>query len=52
MDEMPSTNSVIEIPYKRYKELIAAESRLDKLEAAGVDNWEYYDYALAEAEDY
>jgi len=31
---------------KRFKELEAAERKLNALEAAGVDNWDGYDFAL------
>ena len=38
----------IEIPLKRYMELLEAERWLSFLEAAGVDNWEGYDIACEE----
>lgn len=31
---------------KRYRELLEKEIKLDMLEAAGVDNWDWYDDAL------
>lgn len=35
----------VTIPIERYDELVAAEEFLQALEAAGVDNWDGYDYA-------
>jgi len=32
---------------ERYRELLQAERILNALRAGGVDNWEYYDDALA-----
>ena len=42
---MPETNVTIEIPIKRYEELLRCEAWVDALEAAGVDNWQGYDSA-------
>lgn len=36
----------ITIDKKRYDELIEAEAKLRALEAAGVDNWQGYNYAM------
>ncbi len=38
----------VEISESRYKELLAAEAKLDALEGHGVDNWEGYDDAMAQ----
>ena len=38
----------VEIPLRVYERLMAAEDKLDALEAAGVDNWEGYDWAMEE----
>lgn len=37
---------MVTIPRSRYDELVEAEEKLDALRAAGVDNWEGYDYAM------
>ena len=34
------------IPMARYNELVEAEDKLAALEAAGVDNWDGYDFAM------
>ncbi len=39
-------NENITISRDRYEDLLDAEKRLDSLYAAGVDNWEGFDYAL------
>lgn len=44
------TMHLIIISAERYEELVAAEKKLLKLEAAGVDNWERYP-AFREDED-
>lgn len=38
-----------EITEERYNELLAKEKELDALHAGGVDNWEFYCEALADA---
>lgn len=35
----------VTIPREEYEELVAAREMLDALCAAGVDNWDGYDYA-------
>lgn len=40
----------ITVSRKVYEALLESQSKLWRLEAAGVDNWEGYDYAL-EGED-
>lgn len=35
-------NGMIEMTVERYVELVAAEEELERLMAAGVDNWEGY----------
>lgn len=37
---------MITITKDRFEELVAAEEWVDALEAAGVDNWEGYDFAI------
>lgn len=37
---------MISIPKKEYDQLIENQKRLRALEAAGVDNWEGYDFAI------
>lgn len=39
---------MVEITEERLKELEDAEAKLLALEAAGVDNWEGYDFAMEE----
>lgn len=41
----------IEIPLKKYKRLLKSEEKLNCLEAAGVDNWEGYDFAMEDFYD-
>lgn len=36
----------VTITKKRYEELLAYAHKLECLEAAGVDNWDGYDYAI------
>ena len=44
---MPDTaKKEITITYSRYIELLNAEGVLQALEAAGVDNWDGYDFAM------
>lgn len=42
---LPVTDDTVTVSAERYAELIEAEAFLDALEAAGVDNWEGYDFA-------
>ena len=42
MDKLPNHHNA----YKRYKELLKAEKKLEALEAAGVDNWDGYEIAM------
>lgn len=37
---------MIAITKEEYEKLKQAKAKLDALEAAGVDNWEGYDYAM------
>jgi hypothetical protein len=39
-------DETVTLPAERYHELIEAEAALAALEAAGVDNWDGYDYAM------
>jgi hypothetical protein len=41
----------ITISMERYTELIMSERKLNALEAAGVDNWDGYDWAMEELQD-
>lgn len=36
------------IPFEEYEYLLERENMLSALEAAGVDNWVGYDYAISE----
>jgi hypothetical protein len=38
-------NETVTISMKEYQTLVDSKSLLDCLEAAGVDNWDGYDYA-------
>ena len=40
----------VTIPKERYEELLKSEKRLQALEAAGVDNWEGFAYAIEQME--
>ena len=40
------TSRGVLISLKRFEELISNEEKLKALEAAGVDNWDGYDYAI------
>jgi len=51
-DEKPSGVPMkVSITYERYQELIAAEAKLNALERSGVDNWEWYEEAMATLEE-
>jgi hypothetical protein len=39
------------VPAKVYKQLLADSRKLQRLEDAGVDNWEGYDFAMEDCED-
>jgi hypothetical protein len=39
---------MITIPKERYEELVKNSKKLQCLNEAGVDNWEYYDIAMRE----
>jgi hypothetical protein len=41
----------VTISKKRYDSLIDAQKKLDRLEAAGVDNWEGYSEAFIDEDD-
>jgi hypothetical protein len=41
-----SESNIITISKDHYEELIACQRKLEALEAAGVDNWEGYGYAM------
>ena len=41
----------VTISLSRYEELLAAERKLDALEAHGVDNWEWYGDAMQSMEE-
>lgn len=41
----------MEISEERYQQLIKAEKKLMALEAAGVDNWEWYGEAISNLEE-
>lgn len=43
--DLTVTNDEVSISRERYDELIKAESWVDSLEAAGVDNWDGYEFA-------
>lgn len=45
MSNKPKT---VTIPFERYEELLDAERELGCLDAAGVDNWDGYMYAMQE----
>lgn len=50
----PEIIDTIAIPRTEYAELVAAQRKLNALEEAGVDNWEWYGEAmktLVEEED-
>jgi hypothetical protein len=38
--------SSVTISLERFNSLLEAEAKLEALEAAGVDNWDGYDYAM------
>lgn len=42
---MNDSENTITIPLKEYNQLIHDQEFLQALQAAGVDNWEGYDYA-------
>jgi len=42
-------NPTVTIPFDRYKELLQYEKELNALHNGGVDNWEWYEEALADA---
>jgi hypothetical protein len=46
---MGDDNTTVEITVHEYESLKADSEKLAKLEAAGVDNWEGYDYAMSES---
>jgi len=46
-----SKKSMISISVEEYAALIAIAEKLHALEAAGVDNWDGYEYAMAELDD-
>lgn len=49
---MPETNvEMISISKKEYEQLIEDQKWLRALEAAGVDNWEGYDFARESLDD-
>lgn len=41
----------VEITVKEYKRLLESQRILDALEAAGVDNWEWYGDALSSLDE-
>jgi len=43
--------NTIEISKKEYNLLIASANKLSALESAGVDNWEWYDFAMEEIQN-
>jgi NADH/NAD ratio-sensing transcriptional regulator Rex len=45
------TNDLVTIPKTVFKRLIESEKFLEALQAAGVDNWEGYEYAVEALED-
>lgn len=45
---MAEDEEMVSISKARLAELEAAEDKLNRLEAAGVDNWEGYEYAMGE----
>lgn len=56
MAEVPQ-RKMVTVQRAKYEELLQRSTRLSALEAAGVDNWEGYDHAMAvlrggEDEDY
>jgi len=44
-------SDIVEIPIQRYEDLLHSEKVLDCLQAAGVDNWEWYGDAMAQLND-
>ena len=48
---MSRANTVI-ISKKEYRKLLACEALMDRLDAAGVDNWEGYDIAKGSEYDF
>jgi hypothetical protein len=47
-----NTPKEITISRARFDELLEFERELNALHAAGVDNWDFYEEALAEVEGY
>lgn len=45
MQKSTNLDPLITIPQSRYEDLLEAESWLQALEKAGVDNWDGIDYA-------
>ena len=45
------TNETVTISKKEYDELCARDECLACLEAAGVDNWDGYDYAVEQRDE-
>lgn len=43
---MPQDGPTITIPLADFNDLMKADAKLAALEAAGVDNWDGYDYAM------
>lgn len=46
-----SNPEMVTIPIAEYLNLVERDTFLSKLEAAGVDNWEWYHLAFEEDED-
>jgi hypothetical protein len=49
---MSESNQTISIPVSRYLELLRNEAELRALHLGGVDNWEWYEEAMATVAEY
>jgi hypothetical protein len=45
------TTACVTIPLPEYNGLLADQRKLSALEANGVDNWDYYDIAMASLDE-
>jgi hypothetical protein len=49
---MSESNQTINIPVSRYLELLRNEAELRALQRGGVENWEWYEDAMAAVAEY